>query len=56
MVAANSAGGTLAAAVPWATDATLNAIGGELPEHVYNTEAIPKWLGAVRRAIAAVGT
>lgn len=42
MIAANQ-GGTLGAAVPWATDAVLAALRGELPEHVYNTEAIPAW-------------
>ena len=42
MVAANH-GGTLAAAVPWATAAVLAALGGAEPEHVYNTEALPKW-------------
>jgi hypothetical protein len=42
MIAAN-AGGTLQAAIPWATDATLAALRGQLPEHVYNVEAIPAW-------------
>ena len=42
MVAANQ-GGTLRAAIPWATDATLAALRGELPEHIYNVEAIPRW-------------
>jgi len=42
MVAANQ-GGTLSAAVPWATQATLAALRGELPEYVYNVEAVAKW-------------
>lgn len=42
MVAANQ-GGTLGAAVPWATEAVLAALRGEVPERVYNTEAIPEW-------------
>ena len=42
MVAANQ-GGTLRWAIPWATEATLAALRGQVPEHVYNTEVIPKW-------------
>jgi phosphoglycerate dehydrogenase-like enzyme len=42
MVAANQ-GGTLGAAVPWAADAALAALRGELPERIYNTEAVAKW-------------
>jgi phosphoglycerate dehydrogenase-like enzyme len=42
MVAANQ-GGTLGAAVPWAADAVLAALRGELPERIYNTEAVAKW-------------
>jgi phosphoglycerate dehydrogenase-like enzyme len=42
MVAANQ-GGTLGAAIPWATTAVLTALRGEIPEHVYNVEAVPKW-------------
>jgi D-3-phosphoglycerate dehydrogenase / 2-oxoglutarate reductase len=42
MVAANQ-GGTLGAAIPWATDAVLAALRGEVPERVYNTEAIAAW-------------
>ncbi len=43
MIAANE-GGTLAAAVPWATTATLRALKGELPEHICNTDVVPMWL------------
>jgi D-3-phosphoglycerate dehydrogenase / 2-oxoglutarate reductase len=43
MIAANE-GGTLAAAVPWATTATLRALRGELPEHICNREVVPQWL------------
>lgn len=43
MIAANE-GGTLAAAVPWATEATLRALHGELPEHVCNADVVPRWL------------
>ena len=42
MIAAN-AGGTLAAAVPWATQAVLDALRGRVPGHVYNVEAIDLW-------------
>jgi phosphoglycerate dehydrogenase-like enzyme len=42
MIAANQ-GGTLGAAIPWATQATLAALRGELPENVYNTSAIAAW-------------
>ena len=57
MVAANQ-GGTLGAAIPWAAEAALAALRGELPERIYNTEAVAKWqarfggkslLGAGRR-------
>ena len=36
--------GTLQPAIPWATDATLAALRGQVPEHVYNVDAIPGWL------------
>jgi phosphoglycerate dehydrogenase-like enzyme len=42
MVAANQ-GGTLGAAIPWAAEAVLAALRGELPECVYNTEAAALW-------------
>jgi D-3-phosphoglycerate dehydrogenase / 2-oxoglutarate reductase len=42
MIAANE-GGTLAAAIPWATEATLAALRGEVPQYVYNVDAIAKW-------------
>jgi phosphoglycerate dehydrogenase-like enzyme len=42
MVAANQ-GGTLGAAIPWGAEAALAALRGELPERIYNTEAIAKW-------------
>ena len=42
MVAANQ-GGTLGAAVPWATEAVLAALRGELPERIYNAEAAGVW-------------
>lgn len=42
MIAANT-GGTLAAAVPWATDACLAALSGVLPERICNPEAIEAW-------------
>lgn len=42
MIAANQ-GGTLRPAIPWATEATLAALRGQVPEHVYNVDAIPKW-------------
>lgn len=42
MIAANQ-GGTLGAAIPWATDATLDALRGALPRYVYNARAVAKW-------------
>jgi hypothetical protein len=42
MIAAN-AGGTLSAAIPWATDAVLLALNGQVPPHVYNEAAIDRW-------------
>jgi phosphoglycerate dehydrogenase-like enzyme len=42
MVAANQ-GGTLGAAIPWAAQAVLAALRGELPDCVYNTEAAARW-------------
>ncbi len=43
MIAANQ-GGTLGAAIPWATNATLAALRGDLPDNVYNASAKEKWL------------
>lgn len=42
MIAANQ-GGTLGAAIPWATQATLAALRGDLPDNVYNAEAVEQW-------------
>jgi D-3-phosphoglycerate dehydrogenase len=42
MIAANQ-GGTLGAAVPWGAEAAVAALRGELPERIYNTEAVTKW-------------
>jgi phosphoglycerate dehydrogenase-like enzyme len=42
MIAANQ-GGTLGAAIPWATAAILAALRGELPDNVYNAEVVAKW-------------
>lgn len=42
MIAANQ-GGTLGAAIPWATEATLAALRGEVPDNVYNGDAVEKW-------------
>ena len=42
MIAANQ-GGTLGAAIPWAADAVLAALRGEVPQRVYNTDAVAKW-------------
>jgi len=35
--------GDLEPAIPWVTDAVLKALNGEVPEHVFNVEAIPAW-------------
>ena len=50
MIAANQ-GGTLRTAIPWATDAVLAALRSEIPEHVYNPEAIPRWRSRFGRAL-----
>lgn len=42
MIAANK-GGTLTAAIPWATDAVLVALRGRVPSHVYNETVIASW-------------
>ena len=42
MVAANQ-GGTLGAAIPWVAEDVLAALRGEVPQRVYNTEAVAKW-------------
>lgn len=42
MIAANQ-GGTLQAAIPWATDAVLAALRSQVPEYVYNHEAVDAW-------------
>ena len=36
-------GGGLGPAIPWATRAALTALRGEVPRHVVNEDAIPKW-------------
>ena len=36
-------GGGLGPAIPWATQAALTALRGEVPRHVVNVDAIPKW-------------
>ena len=43
MISANHPG-TLQPAIPWATDATLAALRSRVPEHVYNVDAIPRWM------------
>jgi phosphoglycerate dehydrogenase-like enzyme len=57
MIAANQ-GGTLGAAIPWAAEAVLAALRGEVPERVYNTEAVPKWRARFggKRLLPAVNT
>jgi D-3-phosphoglycerate dehydrogenase len=42
MVAANQ-GGTLGAAIPWATASTLAALRGQMPDNVYNADAFASW-------------
>lgn len=45
MVAANAGGGLggLGEGVRWATESVLAALRGEVPDHIYNQEAIPQW-------------
>ncbi len=52
MVAANQ-GGTLGAAIPWATAATLAALRGEMPDNVYNADAVAEVARALRRQVPA---
>jgi phosphoglycerate dehydrogenase-like enzyme len=40
---AGNEGGTLGAAIPWATAAALAVLRGELPDNVYNGGAVAKW-------------
>lgn len=42
MVAANE-GGTLAAAVPWATQSVFDALSGSIPEHLVNSAVVSAW-------------
>lgn len=42
MIAANQ-GGTLGAAIPWATAAVIAALSGEVPDSVYNGDAVAAW-------------
>lgn len=42
MIAANQ-GGTLGAAIPWGAEAALAALRGQVPDRVYNTEAVAMW-------------
>jgi phosphoglycerate dehydrogenase-like enzyme len=42
MVAANQ-GGTLRAAIPWATEAVLDALSGRVPARICNDGALPAW-------------
>jgi phosphoglycerate dehydrogenase-like enzyme len=43
MIAANQ-GGTLTAAIPWATEAVLAALRSRVPEYVYNRQAVERWV------------
>ncbi|MSQ28300.1 MAG: hypothetical protein EXR51_09225 [Dehalococcoidia bacterium] len=45
MVSANAGGGLggLGEGVRWATESVLAALRGQVPDHVYNQEAIPQW-------------
>jgi hypothetical protein len=31
-------------ATDWSVECVLDALRGEVPEHVYNTEVVPRWL------------
>ncbi len=44
MVASEAGGSGLGLGIQWATDSVISALKGEVPEHVFNKEAIPKWL------------
>ncbi len=40
----NNHNGGLEPAIPWATDAVLAALKGEVPNYVYNVDVIPAWI------------
>lgn len=46
MISANEGGGLggLGHGSVWAAEAVLRALGGDVPDHVFNTDAIPLWL------------
>ena len=39
----HSAGGQLRPGITWATRSVLTALGGQVPDNVYNREVIPRW-------------
>jgi phosphoglycerate dehydrogenase-like enzyme len=43
MITSNIGGG-IEPAIPWATEAVITALKGEVPDHVYNVDVIPAWL------------
>jgi phosphoglycerate dehydrogenase-like enzyme len=46
MISANQGGGLggLGHGSVWAAESVLRALGGELPEHIFNADAVPLWL------------
>jgi len=42
-VVSNNVGSGLGPGIAWATDAVLAALRGQVPDHVYNKEVIPRW-------------
>ena len=44
-MASSNLDGGLKQGIIWANKSVLDALDGKVPEHVYNKEAIPKWLG-----------
>ncbi len=43
-VAANNHGAGIGPGIEWATEDVLRALRGEIPEHVFNRDVIPRWL------------
>ncbi len=42
-VVSNNVGGGLGPGIAWATESVLRALRGEVPDHVYNKDVIPRW-------------
>ena len=43
-VAAHNHGAGIGPGIEWATEDVLRALRGQVPEHVFNRDVIPRWL------------